>query len=1682
MRIRNWNRWMFMAIAGLVAAIVLAPAALGQKIDPRVVQRAQSEAAVPVFIVLEHQPQREAFQRAESANALYRQVAESRYRQAAERALGGGADLRQAREAAEAVVLRTRQQAFQAIEQAVGPQQDVLESRLRGLGATRISRYLGINMLAAEIPAAAIAALEADPAIARVFPVEMQYGQLATSVPALGAPAFWNAGYTGQGESVGILDSGVRTNHPAFAGLPIVSRIFLASGSHDPCFIDNANSAQDQQGHGTHVAGIVASQGSAGWTNYQGVAKGIGTLYNLKVGFAAPTTTACSPSGAESDESDVLAALDWAVRNTPLKIFNYSYGSPVTADDDGFTQSIDQYIDTYGLTITIAAGNGGQGQPGYGVASPGIAYNGITVANWAARGVIAGSSSRGPTTGGRLKPDLAAPGTNIYSTTYDWDAQPGTGNDFVAHTGTSMAAPHIAGAAALLESAGVTDPLAVKALLINTADSYGGWADDWGWGFTNLSTAQAQLNYASGSLIAGSRRYYKVSLAGAFRATVTWNRHISGSASNFNNIALHLYAADTGQEITIAPSGIQNVEQLSTTYTGDALLAVEMVSAPLAGVSDEPYAVAFSVPGTPITRTGIGLSCNLPSPVLSGSGFSLTCSVSNSGEIAASALVGQVAVPAGFAGPVQMSFGDVPPGTVSSPVSIGLMAPTVAGTYAIRVTVPVWFGTPAVASSVAVVQAALPAPVLISPANGVSGVALTTTLNWSAAAGAVSYDVYLGNSVPPPSAATTTTTSFTVTLKPAGLYYWQIVARNGSGSSASPIWAFTAQPSESGQPYVIVTVAGTGARGYSGDGGPAISAQLGEPEGLATDAAGNIYIAELLNKRIRRVGTDGIITTVAGTGVWGYAGDGGPATSAGFAGPAGVALDAAGNLYVSDSYYNVIRKVAPDGIITRVAGVGPSGGYSGDGGPATSALLNGPEALAVDAAGYLYIGDTINSRVRRVAPDGIITTVVGSGPNGWGYSGDGGPGTSAQISQTRALAVDAAGNLYIADTYNYVIRKLTPDGIITTVAGSGTQGCSGDGGPATSAQLNLPWGIAVGAAGSFYIADGANSLVRQVLADGTITTVAGTGVRGYSGDGGPATNAELNYPSGMAVNGAGNIFFSDYDNSVVRVLLPANFSCRYQVDQTAIAVSGAGGTVPISIETGPGCWWMVAGLPSWIGGKAFGGGPTTVNLVVTANPGTLRTATISIAGTAVAVTQGEGGCTYAINTGGSFAAGGGTGTLTVTAGASCPWIASSAVGWFAFAGPASGVGGGTVSYTVAPNPGGARSGTLSIGGTPFTVEQSGLSDIALRFVPVTPCRVADTRGSGGAMGAAETRSFAVPQSGCGIPSTAQAYSLNVTVVPRGPLSYLTLWPTGQDQPFVSTLNSFGGIVVANAAIVPAGFNGAVSVYVTDPTDVILDINGYFDSPGTFAFYPLQPCRVADTRGPAGPFGSAVPDRCPEPGLPGSLQLLRASRHCQRLLDERDRGSGGLPGVSEDLAYGAGAAQRLNSELLDWQGGRQRGSGAGGEWRVDLGLRRGSNRGGAGYERLLWGTGRGRRAEFLPGGAVPGGGHARRCGSGDGGRRDALVCDPVERMRDSGDGVGVLAERDGGPGWDAPIPDRVADGGGAAVRLDVELVGRCGGGECGDRAGGDGRRHQRIRGQPDARDSGYQRVFRAVGGI
>jgi sugar lactone lactonase YvrE len=473
---------------------------------------------------------------------------------------------------------------------------------------------------------------------------------------------------------------------------------------------------------------------------------------------------------------------------------------------------------------------------------------------------------------------------------------------------------------------------------------------------------------------------------------------------------------------------------------------------------------------------------------------------------------------------------------------------------------------------------------------------------------------------------------------------------------------------------VISTVAGIGTPGFTGDNGPATSAQVSSPAGVATDSAGNLYIADPGNNRVRK-DSNGVISTVAGGAT--QVGDNGPASSAQLTGPAGVAVDSAGNLYIADSANNCIREVS-NGVITTVAGNGTPG-FSGDNGPATSAQLASPVAVAVDSAGNLYIADVANTRIREVS-NGVISTVAGNGAQG--FSGDDGPATSAQLSIPLGLAVDSAGNLFIVDAGNYRIRKVSngvistvagsgtsglwgdngpatasvldgpvsvavdsagnlyiaefshgllssnsrirevSNGVITTVAGTGGPGFSGDNGPAANAQLDFPTGVAVDSAGYLYIADTGNSLIRKV-SNGVISTVAGNGTPGFSGDNGPATSAQLSGPMGVAVDSADNVYIGDSDNDRVRVLAPA-FSCAYSVSPTALQAPALGGSLTVGIQTDASCTWMVSGLPSWmvVSGASFGAGPGKVTLAVGPNySGATLSLSVSIAGVAVTITQ-----------------------------------------------------------------------------------------------------------------------------------------------------------------------------------------------------------------------------------------------------------------------------------------------------------------------------------------------------------------------------------------------------------------------------------------------------------------------------
>ncbi|HUP02673.1 MAG TPA: BACON domain-containing carbohydrate-binding protein [Bryobacteraceae bacterium] len=648
----------------------------------------------------------------------------------------------------------------------------------------------------------------------------------------------------------------------------------------------------------------------------------------------------------------------------------------------------------------------------------------------------------------------------------------------------------------------------------------------------------------------------------------------------------------------------------------------------------------------------------------------------------------------------------------------------------------------------------------------------------------------------------------------------------------------------------IQTLAGGGL----GDGGPGVFGAFNAPGGVARDSAGNTYIADTNDNRVRKVSAAGTITTVAGTGAPGYSGDGGPAAAAQLSTPIGVALDAGGNLYIADSGNYRVRKVDSSGNITTFAGSGNCCGATGDGGKAASAEVGIPYALAADAAGNVYVSDINNNVVRQVNAAGNISTVAGSG--GYGYGGDGGPAASAKLYYPAGLALDAAGNLYIADRYNARVRMVS-NGVISTVAGSGAYGFSGDGGTATSARLASPTGVAVDAAGDLYITDYANQRVRMV-SGGSIATVAGNGLSGYSGDGGPAPSASFRYPSGIAVDASGALAVTDSGNNAVRLLTPpggpavltvesahsGGFTAGSQGSYTlTVANAGTAGatsgkvtvteTLPAALSltsmSGPG-WTCAAGActrgDTLAGGSSYppiavtvsvaaaapaqavnlvqasgGGAPAgavdltaiaqssllsvtkthagslsqgqagaaytitvssaaqgaTSGLVIVADALPAGLSLVSMAGTGwtcaantcsrsdalaasasyppitvtanvaanaasplvnTAVVSGGGSaaasaadsavvCAYSLNFGGqTFPTAGGSGSVTVSSAAGCPWTASSGASWLTIRGGASGSGSGAVSYGVAANAGAARSATLTVAGAPFLVEQA----------------------------------------------------------------------------------------------------------------------------------------------------------------------------------------------------------------------------------------------------------------------------------------------------------------------------------------------------------------------------------------
>ena len=354
-----------------------------------------------------------------------------------------------------------------------------------------------------------------------------------------------------------------------------------------------------------------------------------------------------------------------------------------------------------------------------------------------------------------------------------------------------------------------------------------------------------------------------------------------------------------------------------------------------------------------------------------------------------------------------------------------------------------------------------------------------------------------------------------------------------------------------GQAYTISTIAGNGTTGFAGDGAAASGSQLSFPGSVAVDSSGNIYIADSGNNRIRKI-SNGTITTVAGNGTAGYTGDNGTATAAELNNPTGVAVDSAGNIYIADANNNVVRQVNTSGKITTLVGDNGAGaGYSGDTGNANQAQLNIPTAVAIDSSGNLYIADSANNVVRVVAA-GTINTVSA---------------TSGTVVHPDGLAVDAAGNLYVADTDDRRVIKVS-NGVFSVLAGTEAVGFTGDDGPALNAEFDDPFGVAVDAAGYIYIADTFNGRIRKIGLDGTVSTIAGTGYPSYYGDGGQATSATLYFPHDVAVDSSGNVYIADTVNHAIRML---------QLQTPAISASGVFNSASFASEISPGALGSVLG-------------------------------------------------------------------------------------------------------------------------------------------------------------------------------------------------------------------------------------------------------------------------------------------------------------------------------------------------------------------------------------------------------------------------------------------------------------------------------------------------------------------------
>lgn len=537
---------------------------------------------------------------------------------------------------------------LQRAAQVAARSQLAVRQHVAALGGEVTYAARAVNAVAARVPRGAIDTLRARPDVLAVEIDVPREAHLHRMAAATLANTFWFNGVTGGAVDVAVIDTGVFPDHETFVAkkAQILGGVFHRSARTYPSYSDDWADGDDYQGHGTLVAGMVFGQGSAMNAGRKGLAYGLDKLYNLKAGFR--TTSA----GGSSLLSDLMEAVDWALAQPdPPEVLNYSYGATASADDDSYARYWDAVVDAFGVTATISAGNSGSN--GYTVNSPGTAHNVISVANTTVEGVVASSSSRGPTIGGRKKPDLAAPGTSIWLPSTFGETQ------WNAVTGTSFSAPAIAGAVALLVQTGVTDPRTVKAVLINSSDERGaaGWDAAYGWGAYNGERAWAErgqwrLDSYTAPGTAGGRRLFARDSAAGTRVTLAWHRHVAYSATSvatsgvLNDLDLRLYSADTGDLRAASTSSIDNVERVATSLSEPAVVVVETVG----NVSGGSELAALAHSGGFEVRNGPGLQVAITAPatVNPGTSFTVSAAIGNPGDLRGHDYQATLVVPTGF--------------------------------------------------------------------------------------------------------------------------------------------------------------------------------------------------------------------------------------------------------------------------------------------------------------------------------------------------------------------------------------------------------------------------------------------------------------------------------------------------------------------------------------------------------------------------------------------------------------------------------------------------------------------------------------------------------------------------------------------------------------------------------------------------------------------------------------------------------------------------------------------------------------------------------------------------------------------------------------------------------------------------------------------------------------------------